>query len=397
MNTEENGNEFDPFAAESEKARGNGTVVAWLALGLAVIVAGFTAWQWWLAGREANDRAALQAALTELRAGQTELDQRLSTQAGRLNRAEQSGLDESLQSLQRRVEEIGRETDAEDARLTVAEQAQADTLARLESVESGLAALVVRGETPARALELAEVEYLLRAANERLHLYDDPRTADRALALADAQLQAVDDPLYVPVRQAIAAARLSLENMDAVDTVALTERLAGAQRDIPGLPFPGEDIEPESATPDDADSPGIWQRFKSAVAGLVTVRRQTPDTSLLAIGDKDYLRQALWLQLETARLAVMRRDQIAWRDALGRAIDTLDGHFDGDSDAVADLRRTLRRLRGEAIEADVPDLSAPWAQLQRLRQARPADDAADSPAAPASDSEEETGTTDEDS
>ena len=61
-------------------------------------------------------------------------------------------------------------------------------------------ALVVRGESPRQALDLAEVEYLLRSATERLALYGDVRTADQALMLADQQLEALDDPVYLSVR-----------------------------------------------------------------------------------------------------------------------------------------------------------------------------------------------------
>ena len=46
------------------------------------------------------------------------------------------------------------------------------------------------------------------------------------------------------------------------------------------------------------------------LSSLVTVRRRVrlKTSRLLSLDDMDYLRQGLWLQLESARLALMRND-----------------------------------------------------------------------------------------
>ena len=122
------------------------------------------------------------------------------------------------------------------------------------------------------------MDYLLRSANERLRLYGDPRSADEALSLADLQLEAMDDPVYLPVRQSIAAARLAMDETPRLDVIGLTESLDRLQGNIAGLPFPGSvSDEPEQAEP--GPEAGVWERFKAAMSGLVSVRRRAPEVS----------------------------------------------------------------------------------------------------------------------
>jgi uroporphyrin-3 C-methyltransferase len=345
-----------------------------------VAVASFEGWQWWQA-RTAEGDDPLQRAVQELRSQQTALGRRVDAQREAIDSLTELELESTLRQLETRYGQSESVSGAHRERLESTEESLAEQEARLVAVESGLAALAVRGESPTRRLELEEVDYLLRTANERLQLFGDLASAERALELADAQLQAIDDPLYLPVRRAIAAARLSLEAVPRPDFVALNETLAAVQARIPALPFEGEVATgpeaPDAAQPGDAE-PGLWQRFKATLAGLVTVRRRGAEEELISIEDKDYLRQGLWLQLETARLALMRRDEALYGEALQRAGDTLTGHFAADSAPVVALREQLADLRAVPLGAEYPDISAPWARLQRLRASPP-----EAPAEPA--------------
>jgi len=365
LNTEPEDQEFDPFATELDKPKGGGHGVAWIALLLALVVAAYTGWQWWLDSRRADQDAALQASVVELRNELNSLERRQGALDGRVDAAERKDDGAALRELRRQLADLGAGLETLDARLTLAEQAEAGSLERIAGLESGFSAVLAREQSPTRVLELDEVDHLLRVASERARLFADPESANAALALADAQLQAIDDPLYIPVRQAIANARQELAGLDIADTVALNEQLAAVQRSLLALPFPGD--EPVAATAgEEASQPGIWARFKATVAGLVTVRRTTDDTAL-GLADRDALRQALWLQLETARLAVMRRDATMYGAALDRAEQTLDEHFDTGSRAVREAGAELEVLSRASIAPELPDLSAPWTRLQRLR------------------------------
>ena len=63
----------------------------------------------------------------------------------------------------------------------------------------------------------------------------------------------------------------------------------------------------------------------------------------------------------------MRGDQVAWQASLDRASASLDNHFDGDSLRVRDAQATIGELASVKLTVDPPDVSEPWAILNRLR------------------------------
>ena len=141
------------------------------------------------------------------------------------------------------------------------------------------------------------------------------------------------------------------------------------QSQVPDLPFQSEgEAQPEPMLADDA---GWWESFKHTLASLVTVRRRVPeDQSMLSLEDKDYLRQGLWLQLESARLALMRNDAGVYMGSLDRVSVTVEQFFNGSSPSVQDLLHATAGLKGVNIAPEMPDISAPWTQLRQLRDSR---------------------------
>ena len=266
-----------------------------------------------------------------------------------------------MSQLESRLDRLAGDSTADLQRLSEVEKTLEAYRLRLAELDAGLAAVVVRGESPGKSMELAEVEYLLRTANERLLLFGDTRAADRAMLLADEQLATLDDPVYLPVRQAIAGARQDLAEMPSPDHIELTERLGRLQAGIPGLPFPDEaDLGTREEEPvAEGEEPGIWDRFKATLSGLVTVRRKVPEDELISIEDKEYVRQGLWLQLETARLALMRQDGQLYRSSLERAELTIEQYLDGDQEPVERALDSLDSLLEADLEVEYPDISEP--------------------------------------
>jgi uroporphyrin-3 C-methyltransferase len=263
-------------------------------------------------------------------------------------------------------------------------QAAIDALhGRLAAAESGLAGAQARALDARGDLDLAEVDYLLRLATERLQLFADPRSADRALALADAHLAALENPSYLGVRQAIASARGELAAVQLPDDLDIAGRLDAIQQAIPALPFRAASAAAPEAVP--PAEQGWWEKLKSAVAGLVTVRRSTEEENQrITLQDKDYLRQRLWLQVEAAHMALMQRDQQAFQGALQRVQGSLSEWFDRGSREVAAVEQSLDALQAVDLAVSWPDISEPWNALRLVR-------AAQSPAAPAPAGQSESG------
>ena len=242
-------------------------------------------------------------------------------------------------------------------------------------VETGLAAKAPALNNSPDRFNLAGVEYLLRLAPERLTLFHDVRAADEALANADAQLAAMDNPVYLGLRQHIADARQTLAAAELPDTIELSARLDQVQSQLSALTFGGEAAASNELQNQDGSAvdEGWWDRLKTSLSGLVTVRRNAEDAeSRLTLEDKDLLRQGLWMQVEGARLALMRHDQAGWQDTLGRAQQVLERWFDSSQDEYQAISEQLAGLAEISVSPQMPDISGPWSQLQLIRQATPA-------------------------
>jgi uroporphyrin-3 C-methyltransferase len=240
---------------------------------------------------------------------------------------------------------------------------------RLSANELGLASVAASSQNSSVELDIAEIDFLLRAANERLHLFSDPVAADLALQAADVQIEALNNPMFLSVRQRIASARQALAAVPRIDRVQLSAQITDIQSKVPGLPFRGEvEAQPEPELPEDA---GWWASFKQALSSLVTVRRRVPeDQTLLSLDDKDYLRQGLWLQLESARLALMRNDSSVYTGSLDRVNATAEQFFQNGSSEVQAFLLEIAALKRQNIAPEMPDISAPWTQLRQLRDSR---------------------------
>jgi len=360
-----------------EPPRRSGSGLAFLALLIALAALVAAGWLWWQA--QSSDAAAEQLARTEI-VRLDGIDSRLSAQLQELRNmldsapdgAEEARFAAFQNALSQEQERAAAMQQAlqEQVTLTRSMQSAIDAMhGRLVAAESSLARADAR-ELDARGdLDLAEVDYLLRLANERLQLFSDPRSADRALALADAHLAALDNPAYLGVRQAIANARGELAALNLPDDLEIAGQLEGIQDAIPRLPFrPASPAVVEAEPPVDA---GWWEKLKSTLGSLVTVRRSTEEESRrISLQDKDYIRQRLWLQVEVAYLALMRHDQEAFRSALQRVQASLVEWFDPANAEVAAVAQSLEALRVLDVSVTWPDISEPWNTLRLVRAAR---------------------------
>ncbi len=222
---------------------------------------------------------------------------------------------------------------------------------RLLATEAALTGMSTRELDAGGELDLAEVDYLLRLANERLKLFSDPVAADQALEVADMHLDALDNPIYLGVRQDIAAARRALAAVDVPDYLKIAGQLDSMQQQIASLPFQGQD--PVAKATLEAQGEGWWEKVKGVFSNLVTVRRSTEkENERISLQDKDYIRQRVWLQLEIAHLSLMQRDQQAFRTSLQRIQESLSTWFDQQDATYKGIEQTIKSLSAIEVEVD---------------------------------------------
>ncbi len=366
------GDPVDRLLQEKEPAS-SGKAIAVLALLVAMASVSATGWQWWQTRLADPDETTQKESLSRLQETQQQLVKsmaRVEAAAAPIDATEFSRRDQRLKTVESKLAGFRGQSGEDQASINAMQGSVRSLEQRLSATESGLISVAASSQNSSVALDIAEIDFLLRAASERLSLFSDPSAADLALRAADVQIEALNDPMFLSVRQRIATARQVLAILPVVDRVQLTAQITDLQSKIPGLPFRGEvEVQPQTVLPD--DDAGWWQSFKQTLSSLVTVRRRVPeDQTLLSLDDKDYLRQGLWLQLESARLALMRNDASVYTGSLERVNETVEQFFRNGSSEVQSLLLEISALKQVNIAPQMPDISAPWTQLRQLRDSR---------------------------
>src|SRR5690554_4076298 len=312
----------------------------WLVAVLALILAialGLWNWQQWQ-----NHQATLQV-IQDLRQDTNQLENLYGNRG-----SEQS---ERLQALETRL--------TEQRELIATQQRQIDHNAR-ELLEAG-------NRTRTDWL-LAEAEYLLRIANQRLLIEKDIRGSLSALESADEVLRESDDIGVYPVRQQLAREIQSLKGIQGVDRTGLYLRLEAAIASVndltdqalisdqaPGFSMVGDDQAPEDGS--NMLTRG-WNRFADTMKQVVVVRRlDEPVKPLLSPDQSAWARLNLQLMLEEAEMAVLRGNQPLYERALNKAISTVNDWYDNTNPAIQGISGTLTELADRNVDPRLPDIS----------------------------------------
>ena len=232
----------------------------------------------------------------------------------------------------------------------------AETRTRLELLEGN------------RAQEylLAEVEYLLRIAIQRVQAGRDVATGLSLMLSADQTLSAADDAELFPIRRALAIDIAALRALPAIDRDGLYLELAAAADRIDRLSMSPIELAQAPAGKVAEDDQSLMQTLSS----FVTVRqRANPIDPLPTPTEAVYARQNLRLMLEQAQLALLDENSVTWRSTLERAQAWADRYFLDDSEQQS-LMRTLARLQGLPVAQDIPRVGAALAELKALQKQR---------------------------
>ncbi len=224
---------------------------------------------------------------------------------------------------------------------------------------------------------IAEIEYLLIIAMQRLILEEDVSTALAAMEAADLRLKNLGNPGLLPVRQQLATDMNQLRSVNLADTVGMAIYLADMvdlSADLPlksGIIVATKDQSSTDASSTD-DEPVVdpfwkkvprilWQEIKS----LVVIKRSGEvKQALLLPGEEYFLYQNLRLELESARQSVLRSDSQNLRSSIDLVLTWTRRYFDTSNSAVINVMETLDKMRSIELKPDLPDISS---SLENLR------------------------------
>lgn len=297
--------------------------------------------------------------------------QRLDSQQQRLAQIEQNS-----QAIDQLKSQFGqRDQQREQALQSIRSDFQQYRQQMNDTLDKVLKQLASKQQTDTSEWRYAEVEYLLRLANQRLQLERDVKGAISLLQTADKRLAQIDNPALTPVRRAIQSELGELQSVPQVDRTGLYLELMAQQEQLAKLPLQ-QDIQQQAAEAGDT-SPmsGGWKqqlsRFGQELKDLVVVRKHDQALEALITPDQEsYLRQNVRLQLEQAQLALLQSDPKLYRASLEKARSLIQGYYDTDNQGVTRALDTLASLKDKTIRPELPDISDSLQQLRDFMERR---------------------------
>ena len=338
--------------------KAKGGAIAWLALLLSILAsvgAGYMVVQDWRAQRSAD---ASSESLLDLRNRIASSNDSLAT------------LDEGIAALAQTDAQTSAEFEAMRQNMEARLQLFDALPSRLSNLENSMSSLQGVSAGARNTWLLAEAEYYMQIANAQLQLAGNPHLATLALGMADERIVQLSDPALTEVRQAIADELAALEGMDKPDIQGITLTLSSLARVVDSLPLrqiaEAKTDENAEIDPDLSGVDRAWASVKGAVSGLVKVTG--PDQTSIPLLTPDavyFLRTNLTLQLQAARLALLRGEQAVFRQSLDDAAAWLEQYFDAESAQVGSVLETIDEIRGGMLAVTTPDISQ---SLRLLRQ-----------------------------
>jgi len=233
---------------------------------------------------------------------------------------------------------------------------------------------------------LAEIEQVLSTASQQLQLAGNVPGALIALQNADRSLSRSDKPQFILIRRAIAKDIDRLKALPLLDTTGITLRLDSLIGEVDGMPLlsdekpslpatqpkPSRRVDPKatatSAAGRSRDSQWSatledkWQSWSDEMWGevrqLIRVRTvDTPDALLLSPTQAYYARENLKLRLLNARLALLSRNEGAFRSDLIAAQDEIGKYFDTRAKQTQVAQALLRQVQGSNLSIEMPTLA----------------------------------------
>ncbi|MES1950152.1 uroporphyrin-III C-methyltransferase [Salinisphaera sp. S4-8] len=317
-----------------------------------------------------------------------------------------SRFDSRLQSLNSDLDDLGSRLDRRGQTISELQES-------LQTTQTQLAELSDARNDGANRLQLDQIESLLRVANQRVQLYDDPQGAARALEMASDAIARKNDPRLFDIRGEIANEIAALQALPSPDIEGLSLQLAALIEQVPNLPLassvPGEYENQEQASQDADSDEGMsfdefqsqfsqgWDHFKNSVgdalSGMLTIRRSDgTQRALLPPDQAFFLNQNLQLELRSARLALLERDTQNYRESLATAREWLADYYDTDAAPVSNMRERLDQMSNVKLDWDTPDISRSLVLLEQLKSRRGGAGSGDSSAGSAGGESDNAGT-----
>ena len=241
---------------------------------------------------------------------------------------------------------------------------------------------------------IAELEYLVRLANQRLLTERRPQGALALLELADKLLNSLDAAGVLAVRGVLASDITALRLTELVDREGIYSRLGALTPVVLSLTaLPSAGLVESGVNPDDQKGHGdedidklgggktdappaqtwyrqLWRNAKAALSRFARdhfhVRyRDLPIEPLVSTEQEQWLRHDMAINITNAQQALLRGEQQIYNASLAAVEKHLQNYFEGSRHAQG-LMVEVGILRDFNIKQALPDISASIYALRQL-------------------------------
>lgn len=235
---------------------------------------------------------------------------------------------------------------------------------------------------------LTEIEQVLATASQQLQLAGNVQGALIALQNSDARLAKSEKAQFIAVRRAIAKDIEMLKALPQLDLTGLVLRLDSVIAQVDNIPLWSDEKTPVVATPPKAplrvlpraakaksDKTEVaaentfsaqlqdrWQSFSSEMwtelKQLIRVRNvESPDALLLSPAQAYFAKENLKLRLLNARLALLSRNEGAFRSDMISAQDLIAKYFDVRTKQAQTAQSLLKQIQSNNLSIEMPALN----------------------------------------
>ena len=213
---------------------------------------------------------------------------------------------------------------------------------------------------------LAEVEYLIRLANQRILMEKDVSGALSLLNSADEIVRQTTGTAAYELRESLAHDIANLKAVSDLDTDGIFLSLSAMSSQVPTLPRKQPRLsQPVQIQSGKNEEPNFYQQFLSLMENIFGRVLNADDyrrdgvaiTPLLPPKEEYYLRQNLILKFEMAQLALLRSDGLTYRTSLLEAKSWIGKHFmESDPKTIA-LVAALDEVIMIEVDRSLPNIS----------------------------------------
>lgn len=280
----------------------------------------------------------------------------------------QSALEQQLQSVTQQSQQQAIENAKQLSQYEQSQKALSDMQSQLAFMQHTL------NQIPGARMDdwkLAETEYLLRLANQRVYLQHEFKGALGLFDAANQVLTSLDDPALLVVREQISKEMLLLGQHSQIDRQGIYSELQAIKALIhDSIQPPTEFIQAQQTTQtaDDTSTQtdtSLWQQILS----LVSIRHR--DEAFNApLSDSQYqlLEHNLNLMLEQAQWALLKADNTTYQSSLNSAQDWISNNLRHNNAKV--LLEKIKSLSQMNVEQTTPQVSDSLRLLRQIMQDR---------------------------